>query len=122
MGNYKKFFELESEQRKLLSYPPYSLLIKLGLKGKNAEKLELMAEKLVASLKNLSTMNHLPLTVLGPYRPIFQTKEGRSNIILKIPVGNHSLKNREGAVRKLSPYFAIVPKDWKIIVEPVSLN
>ena len=121
-SNYRKFFDYETSQRKLLYYPPYSLLVKLTLRGKPSETLETKAENLAVNLKDLSTINHSPLTILGPYRPIVQTQQAKYNIILKVPISAYSLANRQNAVKNLSKYFEIVPKDWRVIVEPSSLN
>ncbi len=105
-SDYQKFYLEEVNQRKTFSYPPFAILIKITVGGKNAEE------------KSNQIMSELPndLTVLGPYQ-----SAGRQNIILKIPLPNYSLAQRTKTLEKLK---TILPhqKDIRIIVDPDSLS
>ena len=118
-GNYSKFFNSSLKEKKELSYPPFSLLIKLTIKGKDEEKLEQKAQDLFDELDEIEEDD---VSVFGPYKPIYADKFKKYNIILKIALKNYSLKKREGALKNMQTYLKNVPKDWQITVEPTSLN
>lgn len=121
-GNYQAFYKSEIAQRKTLNYPPFSVLIKIITKGKNQTEAESKSQKLLERLsKNLPTTNYqLPVTILGPYIPIFGSNLSY-NITLKLPINNNSLLSREKVLSLIRP---LIPrsKDVKIIVEPKNLN
>jgi len=123
-GNYKSFFTHQIGERKVLSYPPYALLVKLTIKGKDDQKIKSKAQDLVQKLKSLqSTIHNLPsIVVLGPYKPSFWHPIASYNIIFKVPIKNYSLKTREGAVKEISSLLDQVPRNWQITIEPDSLN
>jgi len=115
-GNYLPYFNQSLAQRKTLSYPPFGLLIKLTIKGKNPMTLEEKAEKLIEEL------NQSPVTILGPYRSVFSQKKPSYNIILKTKLGSYNLKEREKAITIQKSHLVKASRDWQIIVEPTSIN
>ena len=125
-GNYNLFYKYHLLERKALLYPPYSLLVKLTIKGKKEEGLEERTQKLFDALsliKNSLNSKLYPLiTILGPYRSIFGQKYKKYNIILKIATDNYSLKTREKAIKSLDPFWKMIPRDWQITIEPDSIN
>lgn len=116
-GNWQKFYQSQLAERKALSYPPFVLLVKLSAKGKKEEGLEQKAQTLY---ENLQAAN-FPVQILGPYKPI-GGKLSRYNIILKIPLNEYSLKDREKAMTEISPLLSKVPKFWQTEVQTNSLN
>ena len=115
LGNYQKFFQDQLAERKALSYPPFSLLVKLTIKGKKEENLEEKASKLYAEL------NQSTVSILGPYKPQFRGKTAKYNIILKLPVKNYGLLQREMAMSAISPQLSQVPSGWQVEVETESI-
>ena len=136
-SNYDAFAKNQLEERRTLAYPPFSLLIKLSLKGKNEESLEAKAQKLYEELDQSIVNSQLSnVKLLGPYKPIFQRTVSIYNIILKIVTTDYSLKFRENAIKLVEPLLAKVPGNWqrsraflrisraflRIEVEPESIN
>ena len=119
LGNWLEFYQSQLEARKLLSYPPYSLMVKLAIKGKDHQKISQMAQDLVEKLKEKTPEN---LLILGPFQPYFSDRIGRYNIILKKRLESYSLSEREKAITSLSGTLAQVDTKWQIVVEPASLN
>jgi len=119
-SDYKSFYNFVLAQRKLLSYPPYSLLIKLTLKGPIKETVEKNAKQLAESLNPL-TINHSPFTVLGPFKPIYFAKYPAYSIIIKYKLVSYSLAHREKAIENLRPVLKNL-KNVQITVEPESIN
>ncbi|MEK7581621.1 MAG: hypothetical protein AAB512_05045 [Patescibacteria group bacterium] len=119
-GDYKSFYLEELSQRKLLNNPPYSLLIKLTIKGKGDDKVKNEAESLAGSLP--STINHQPSTILGPYKPIFWQKLPVYHIILKNRVANYSLSDREKVINSIAPLLQKGSKKYSIEVEPAGIQ
>ncbi|MCR4324259.1 MAG: hypothetical protein NUV69_01080 [Candidatus Curtissbacteria bacterium] len=118
-SNYQKFKETQLSERRALSYPPYSLLIKLGLKGKREESLEENSQRL---FEKLNRSKNADISIVGPFKPFTTRKMQKYNIILKIPLGNYNLKTREETLFNMKDYLELVPKNWQITVEPSSLN
>src|SRR3989339_201821 len=122
-GNFQAYLTQSLSARKSLLYPPYALLVKLSIKGKSPEIIEKKAEKLIEDFSHfpLSTF-HFPLSILGPYQPIFKTKVPTYNIILKHKLASYSISEKEKAIKNLSPYLEKISRDWQITVEPGSIN
>ena len=119
LGNYSNFYESELKMRKMLLYPPYSLLVKLTIKGKKQNLILEKANNLISALQSIRTEN---IIILGPYEPVFLGKTPRYNIILKVRVDAYDIKSKEKAANLLLPYISKVPKGFTITVEPDSLN
>lgn len=122
-GDWQKFYQSQLAQRKALSFPPFTLLVKLSTKGKKEEDVEQKAKQLFKDLNSqLSTFNSQLLTILGPYKPNLGGKLSKYNIILKILLAGYSLKQREEAVSRTSSLLSKIPKGWQTEVETNSLN
>ncbi len=116
-GNYQAFYNEQLKLRRALSYPPFALLVKLTIKGKNSEKLEEKAEKLK---EELTKKDNSPLAILGPFRSIFFDKQSQFNIIIKYKLNSYSLTERDKAIKFLQDLRNL--KDVQITVEPESIN
>lgn len=119
-GEYKSFYDEQVDDRKLLSYPPFALLTKLTIRDAKKDIAEEKAKRLAESLNPL-TINHLPITILGPYKPIYFAKYPAYSIIIKYKLGSYSLVERERAIENLRPLLKNL-KNVQITVEPESLN
>ena len=118
--DFESFYKEELTQRKLLSYPPYSLLVKLTIKGKNHDKIKNDAVSLANQL--LTTNYQLPTTVLGPYESIFWQKIPSYHIILKIKLESYNLESRQKAVTKIKNLIEALPRVWQIEIDPDSIQ
>jgi len=118
-GDFKNFYLNELKMRKMLLYPPYSLLVKLTIKGKSKDLIFKKAKNLFSALQSILTEN---IIILGPYEPVFLGKTPRYNIILKVKLDSYNIEAKEKAARLLLPYISKVPKGWQITVEPDNLN
>jgi len=121
-GDWHAFYKSHLAERKMLFYPPFALLIKLSIRGKNIEKISQLAQDIALQLKEKSGSLSSDIFVLGPYQPVFSTKIPRYNIILKIKLDSYSLKSREKAMAQLSDFLSIASQEWQITIEPDSLN
>lgn len=123
-GKYQKYASDQLKNRHLLSYPPFALLIKLTVKGKNKQKVEKDARNIFEKLKlSFPKSNYqLPVTILGPFEPIFFSKTPIFNIIIKYKLSSYSLKERESAIEKITPALKEIRKLTQITVEPQSIN
>ncbi len=115
-GDYLPFFQSELKQRKALWFPPYSLLIKLTLRGKLDTKVKTAAERLSQNLR--STIHDSQFTSLGPYQSVFWQKNPTYHIILKHQISDYCLKEREKVIKKMSAYLEKGSKKYTIEVEP----
>lgn len=122
-GDFKNYFDTQIDLRKKLSYPPFALLAKLSLRGKNEEKVEKEAGVLSQKLNESIVSSQMSIvSVLGPFKPIFWSKIPSYNIIAKYKLTNCDLASREKAIENLKDIFKIVPRNWQITVEPPTLN
>jgi primosomal protein N' (replication factor Y) len=109
------FYQYELEQRRRLGYPPFSRLVRLEFRHRDASTARAEAQKLAGRLQNLLSTGHWTLTtVIGPV-PSFFAKIGgyyRWQIILRgsDPV---SVLREDRITRWLS--------DWRVEVDPISL-
>jgi len=117
--DYKSFSNEQFNIRKALFYPPYSLLVKLTIRGKNQDKIQRKAESMYEELAQYKDKNTL---ILGPYQPFFGYSTPRYNIILKKKMDSYTFKSREKAVNDLSDLLKLVDSEWQITVDPESLN
>src|SRR3989344_3570643 len=128
-GDYKSFYNTQINNRKLLSYPPFALLIKLTLKGKNKQEVESEANRLITQLQS-TTQPASPtrlnsarraIQLLGPYASIFFPKIPTFNIIIKYKLNSYKLAEREKAIKDLKPILKDL-KNVQVTVEPEFLN
>ncbi|MBI4837366.1 MAG: primosomal protein N' [Candidatus Portnoybacteria bacterium] len=116
-GNYEIFYEEEVKDRQLLSYPPFSQLIKLTYKHKNNKQAEQQAKILAGKIKQqLLNLKLSPLiTILGPSPAFIQKIKNQYiwQIILKSRVDDLNTRNK---------ILQIIPPGWIIDVDPISLT
>lgn len=117
-SDYQTFFQKETEERKILKFPPFSLLVKLKIRGNSAEKIQKEAVDLVEKL----VKSNPEIIISGPFPSVFREKLPNYNIILRYPVDSYSLSEREKAIKNLREGLKNLSKNWQIIVEPDSLN
>lgn len=117
--NYPEFAKQELIIRKAFYYPPYSHLIKLKYQNKNlsyAEKqAKILFEKLQTQLQFLASKFQIPnskFQILGPAPAFIPQVKGLHEwqIYLKIPPQKDLIKRQ---------LLNVVPRDWKIDVEPM---
>jgi primosomal protein N' (replication factor Y) len=101
------FYEYELEQRKRLGYPPFARLVRLELRGQDSASTEKEARRVA---EKLSTINHQPLTIIGPVPCFFSKVAGfyRWQVILR---GSNPSELLRG----------IKLDNWRVEVDPVSL-
>lgn len=114
-GDFLSYYNSAISERKALAFPPYSLLIKLTIRGKDKKKLFEKAEALTKQLLDYQT-------IYGPYESVFAQKTPSYSIILKSPTESYNLAAKEQARKKFSAILAKIPRDWQIVVEPAGLN
>src|SRR3989344_1083667 len=122
-NNYLSYFAQSLAERKALNFPPFALLIKLTIKGKDKETLEKKAQDLTQDLTQFPVSSfRFPVSILGPYESIFSAKVHSYNIILKHKLNTYSLIEREKARQNLEIYLQKVPRDFQITIEPANIN
>jgi len=117
-SDYQVLFQNDIKERKMLDFPPFSLIIKLKIKGKSAEKIQKEAADLIEKLAK----SNPEIIIIGPFPSVFREKLPNYNIILKYPVDSFSLPEREKAIGNLRQGLKNLSRNWQIIVEPDSLN
>jgi primosomal protein N' (replication factor Y) len=109
------FFQYELEQRERLGYPPFSRLVRLELRHRDAVTAQEEARKLAAKLDELLLSGSWKqVTLIGPV-PSFFAKIGgyyRWQIVLRGPDPVSILK--DDAVKR-----GLI--DWRVEVDPISL-
>jgi len=113
--DYKAFYRKEIQNRKELSFPPETRVIKLIYQGYKQEKVEKEARALTRKLKAWITRSKLKVIVLGP-APCFIPRVRRR-------YRHHLIMMFKGkkAEREKSKLLSLVPHDWIIDVDPESL-
>ena len=135
-SNYEEFYKEQLEQRKTLLYPPFSILIKLVIKGKNDEKTlnkaEELAEKIRAIAQGRSFTPDIPKIrtdlypiILGPFESYFRKTSKVYNIVIKIPLKSYTLSQKEKAIESVTAALESANAHRvadQIVVDPTSLN
>lgn len=124
-NNFEKFFVEELEKRKLLSFPPYTQIIKLQFSNTNSMRAEqeahILKKKLEVQLEYLQpTTYNLQPELLGPAPAFISKIAGKYKwyILIKWPKDkNNDIKDLHMRNRLLN----IVPSDWEIIVDPINI-
>lgn len=122
-GDFLSYYNSQISERKALAFPPYALLIKLTIRGKDKKKIFEKAEALTKELPGYQTAKarNLPI-IYGPYESVFAQKTPSYSIILKSPTESYNLAAKEKARKKFSAILTKIPQDWQIAVEPAGLN
>lgn len=113
--DFKSFYNIEIVERENLTYPPYSKLIKITLKGKDHEKIQDKALNTAKILIKYIKNNKLNIDILGPSTAFIPKKRGEFiwQIILKLD------KNIE--LKKRNQFLNILPEEWNVDIDPESL-
>lgn len=109
--NYQGFYEKEIADRKELSYPPFSQLVKLTYRHPTPSQAHAHANQIASDIKNLNLPPN-SLTILGP-SPAFIARENNKwvwQIVAKIK--DESIKNS---------ILSLIPTGWEIEVDPESI-
>ncbi|MFZ5953889.1 MAG: replication restart helicase PriA [Candidatus Dependentiae bacterium] len=114
--NYPAFYEHEIAARQLTGYPPAQRLAQIELKHANEAIIEREAQTLCNQLHALSGQLPLPVTILGPARPVV-------HMIKKTHMRAIYLKGAD--IHQLAQLFNACNKDWyssSIFFTPNPLN
>jgi primosomal protein N' (replication factor Y) len=109
------FYQYELEQRRRLGYPPFSRLVRLEFRHRDANTASAQAQKLAGKLSEfLVSRNSKQTTMIGPVPSFFAKLGGyyRWQIILRGPAPVSVLRD-EAVARQLM--------DWRVEVDPISL-
>jgi primosomal protein N' (replication factor Y) len=109
--DYSGFYRQEMEQRRRLGYPPFSKLVRLEIRGSNAEKAEASARDAACQVQKwIEDGGHSGTEIIGPVPCFFGRQNGlyRWQIVLRGPSPVEVLRGR-------------APGDWRIEVDPTSL-
>ncbi|HEU4745113.1 MAG TPA: primosomal protein N', partial [Anaerolineales bacterium] len=109
------FYQYELKQRKRLGYPPFSRLVRLEFRHRDASAARAEAQKLADKLGELLVSgNRKQVTMIGPVPSFFAKLGGyyRWQIILRGP-DPLSMLREEAVARRLT--------DWRVEVDPISL-
>ncbi|MEC7876559.1 MAG: primosomal protein N' [Bacteroidota bacterium] len=114
-NNYQDFYNFQLNQRKEFNYPPFSKLIKISLKSKKIEILNISSEWFYSAIKNM-----IDFQILGPEFPIISRINNFyiKDILIKIDDFSY-LKSTKNNLSKLLKRFAEYPefKSVKISVD-----
>lgn len=109
-NDYIGMFKEQLEERYNYKYPPFYRLIKITLKHRDYNKVNLAADWLAKALVQLFKNN-----VLGPeFPPVSRIRnQYHKNILIKIPQGQHLGKTKE-AIKRLETTFSAIA-DFKAV-------
>ncbi len=114
-NNYQDFYNFQLNQRKEFNYPPFSKLIKISIKSKKIEILNISSEWFYSAIKNM-----IDFQILGPEFPIISRINNFyiKDILIKIDDFSY-LKSTKKNLSKLLKRFAEYPefKSVKISVD-----
>ncbi|MDX9855893.1 MAG: hypothetical protein RBS86_03730, partial [Candidatus Moranbacteria bacterium] len=112
--NYEKFYEAEIKERKNLSYPPFSKLIKLTFQDHSRSKTEKEADTIYKKLEEGNKSKSAQ--IYPPQEPLGKKLRGRyrRQIIIKIKKG----KSFHEELRKILERLG---NGWMIDADPASL-
>ena len=117
-GDYVSFIKRELAMREKFGYPPFWQLIKLTLSGKDKALVEKKATELKEVLTKKLQATSYKLEVIGPAYPLVPRKYGRywQNIIIKfkLPTTCYQLPIK-------NEILDLVPKEWTIDIDPLTL-
>jgi len=113
--NYQGFYETEIKERKTLSYPPFSQIIKLTYKDFSLGVVETEAQRAFEKLNN-ANRNNSTIQIYPPITPYISKvrKRYQKQIIIKI-------KNEKKFSLALQKELKSLPSGWHIDVDPISM-
>jgi primosomal protein N' (replication factor Y) len=118
-NDYLSFVKKELALREKFSYPPFGRVIKLSLGGANRDLVEKKAEELAGKLKLRIQNSEFRIEVVGPIAPLIEKKFSKYWKIIVI-----KLKSNVGAENFLpvrEDLLKLVPKEWTIDIDPMTL-
>ena len=118
--NYKKFYDIEIDERKELFYPPYSNLIKISTQNKDFSEAQSNLENFHNSLKKLVIENDINVKIY-PVKPALIPKIKdvyRFNMLIKTSDREHT----SSLIRKILSKNDFLRKIISIDIEPTFLD
>ena len=114
---YSSWLAQELENRKALSFPPFSQIINLTYAHADTQKAEQEAKILMNKLGEQARNYQLPITscqLLGPAPAFIPLRKNRYiwQIMIKSKIEDLRIRNK---------LLSVVPSDWKIDVDPVTM-
>uniref|UniRef100_A0A7C4M2M6 Replication restart protein PriA n=1 Tax=candidate division CPR3 bacterium TaxID=2268181 RepID=A0A7C4M2M6_UNCC3 len=122
-NDYLSFAKRELSIREKFNYPPYGELIKLSLGGVKKEVIGKKADELVERINHLIiksfNQKEANIEVIGPISPLIEKKYGKywKTIVIKLK----SNTRVENFLPLRDDLLNIVPKEWGVDVDPISL-
>lgn len=112
--NYEQFYKYEIKERKSLSYPPFSNLIKLTFQDYSKSKAEKETETIYKKLSENNKNNSIK--IFPAQEPLNNKIRGRyrKQIIIKIP-------NNKKVSKELRNILCRLENGWIIDVDPISI-
>ncbi|HRY60091.1 MAG TPA: primosomal protein N' [Patescibacteria group bacterium] len=125
-GDYLSFVKRELLTREKFGYPPFGQLIKLSMSGFDRTVIEKKAIELFGKLQEIKNkLGEIKVEIIGPISPLVERKYGRywKNIIIKTKNQSPFTKVTEDRENKklIEGLLNMVPKEWVIDVDPISL-
>lgn len=118
-GDYLSFAKRELSLRERFGYPPFGEIVKLSISGVDRGLVEKKAVELKGKLES-RIQNQEGIEIIGPISPLIEKKYGRywKTIIVKFKSQISNLKSNESLRDGI---LEIVPKEWTVDVDPISL-
>ena len=112
--DFEKFYKKEIKERKALSYPPFSRLVKIIFQNASEEKTKKETQKIYLELSR-KTKNKKTIQIIAPHSPLVPKVRGKfkRQIVIKIKSKRISAELKK-VLEKLSA-------GWIIDVDPISV-
>ena len=125
-GDYLSFAKRELTLREKFGYPPYGEIIKLSISGFDRALIEKKAIELKGILDiKILDIGGSNIEIIGPISPLIEKRFGRywKNIIIKLPARlvSESVAGRRTKNYELKTILDLVPKEWTIDIDPITL-
>ncbi|MGF6905867.1 replication restart helicase PriA [Fusobacterium sp. PH5-44] len=114
-SNYKKFYDVEISNRELLSYPPFSKTINIGISSKN----ETVLEKFVETLRK--EIDNNDVEIYGPMKSLIYRVKDRYRYNIFIKGNKKSISKYKRFISKKLELFS-KEKEIKIAVDIDPIN
>lgn len=120
-NNYKGFFQEDQDTRAVLNYPPFSQIVKLTFRHRDAKRAGLEAKILQTKLQRLNKNEKIEISAALP--AFIPRERGKFvwNIILKFKIENLKLKIDDNFIQKRNSLLQYVPSNWEIDVDPENI-
>lgn len=116
-NNYAEMFKEQLEERYNFHYPPFYRLIKITLKHKDYNKVNLAADWFAKALRQ-----YFSIPVLGPEYPAVSRvrNQYQKNITVKIPQGHSLVKVKKAIVRTHNSFHSV--KDFRAVKTVLNID